>query len=34
MSEVPVALAVEDLHESFGALEALKGVSMNAASTT
>ena len=30
MSEVPVALAVEDLHKRFGALEVLKGISMNA----
>jgi len=30
MSEVPVALAVEDLHKSFGALEVLKGISLNA----
>ncbi len=28
MSEVPVALAVEDLHKSFGALEVLKGISL------
>ncbi len=30
MSEVPAALVVEDLHKSFGALEVLKGVSLNA----
>jgi octopine/nopaline transport system ATP-binding protein len=30
MSEVPVALAVEDLYKSFGSLEVLKGISMNA----
>ena len=30
MSEVPVALAVEDLHKSFGALEVLKGISLSA----
>jgi ABC-type histidine transport system ATPase subunit len=28
MSELPVALAVEDLHKSFGALEVLKGISL------
>ena len=28
MSQVPVALAVEDLHESLGALEVLKGISL------
>ncbi len=28
MSEVPVALTVEDLHKSFGALEVLKGISL------
>lgn len=30
MSEVPVALAVEDLYKSFGALEVLKGISLEA----
>ena len=30
MAEVPVALAVEDLHKRFGSLEVLKGISMNA----
>ena len=30
MSEVPVALAVEDLYKSFGALEVLKGISLKA----
>ena len=30
MSGVPTALVVEDLYKSFGALEVLKGISLNA----